>query len=82
MCSINEAEGSEPRMIDDREITESLWLIPPRDRKDVAVGNEDDVIQRHEISPESSISTKLERKSTLDSDDDDTVRLFLLSMTL
>ncbi|EFO19686.2 VAB-19 protein [Loa loa] len=64
-----EPEQSEPRIIDDTEIAESLWLIPPRDRKDVAVGNEDDVIEVYETSD----SITLCRELMLDSDDDDTI---------
>ncbi|VDN01851.1 unnamed protein product [Thelazia callipaeda] len=36
-----EPEQSEPRILNDTEIAESLWLLPTKERKDVAVGNED-----------------------------------------
>uniref|UniRef100_A0A0R3RU07 ANK_REP_REGION domain-containing protein n=1 Tax=Elaeophora elaphi TaxID=1147741 RepID=A0A0R3RU07_9BILA len=83
-----EPEQSQPRIIDDTEIAESLWLIPPRDRKDVAVGNEDDVIEALEIpstpdgdihsAPDDDISSapdevKLQKEVIVDSDDDDTI---------
>ncbi|VDM95972.1 unnamed protein product, partial [Onchocerca ochengi] len=45
-----EPEQSEPRIINDTEIAESLWLIPSRNRKDVAVSTEDDVIEELEIA--------------------------------
>ncbi|KAL3994910.1 Ankyrin repeats (3 copies) family protein [Acanthocheilonema viteae] len=83
-----EPEQNEPRIIDDMEIAESLWLIPPKDRKDVAVGNEDDVIEVFKIPPtpdtempptsDNKISPeddkiKLQKGMILDSDDDDTI---------
>ncbi|CAG9534883.1 unnamed protein product [Cercopithifilaria johnstoni] len=67
-----EPEQSEPRIIDDTEISESLWLIPPRNRKDVAVGNEDDVVELLEV-PEEPDKVKLQEEIILDSDDDDTI---------
>uniref|UniRef100_A0A1I8EZ70 ANK_REP_REGION domain-containing protein n=1 Tax=Wuchereria bancrofti TaxID=6293 RepID=A0A1I8EZ70_WUCBA len=72
VASQTEFEQSEPRIIDDREIAESLWLIPPRDRKDVAVGNEDDVIEVHEI-PQAPDGINHQKEMVLDSDDDDMI---------
>ncbi|OZC07090.1 hypothetical protein X798_05895, partial [Onchocerca flexuosa] len=66
-----EPEQNEPRIINDTEIAESLWLIPSRNRKDVAVGNDDDVIEELEITsaPDNS---KLQKEVLPDSDEDDT----------
>ncbi|VIO93835.1 Uncharacterized protein BM_BM5928 [Brugia malayi] len=73
VASQTEFEQSEPRVIDDREIAESLWLIPSRDRKDVAVGNEDDVIEVHEIPPPAPDGINHQKEMMLDSDDDDMI---------
>ncbi|KAM3718968.1 KN motif and ankyrin repeat domain-containing protein [Dirofilaria immitis] len=67
-----EPEQNEPRIIDDTEIAESLWLIQSRDRKDVAVGNEDDVIEELKITSAPD-NNKLQRELIADSDDDDTI---------
>ncbi|VDM25475.1 unnamed protein product [Toxocara canis] len=39
-----EPEPSEPRVLSDSEIAESLWLMPSRDTADVAVGNDEDTV--------------------------------------
>uniref|UniRef100_A0A915Q863 ANK_REP_REGION domain-containing protein n=1 Tax=Setaria digitata TaxID=48799 RepID=A0A915Q863_9BILA len=69
-----ELEQSEPRIINDTEIAESLWLIPSRDRKDAAVGNEDDIIEVLDITSESHDNKKnLREELRSDSDDEDTI---------
>ncbi|VDK67147.1 unnamed protein product [Litomosoides sigmodontis] len=67
-----EPEQNGPRIIDDAEISESLWLIPLRDKKDVAVGNEDDVVEVPEL-PTTPDTIKLEEEVILESDNDDTI---------
>uniref|UniRef100_F1KS99 KN motif and ankyrin repeat domain-containing protein 1 n=1 Tax=Ascaris suum TaxID=6253 RepID=F1KS99_ASCSU len=72
-----EPEPSEPRVLSDSEIAESLWLMPSRDTTDVAVGNDEDTVD--DMSKENRryvARTVFEHsliQSSTDADDEDKV---------
>lgn len=72
-----EPEPSEPRVLSDSEIAESLWLMPSRDTTDVAVGNDEDTVD--DMSKENKryvARTVFEHsliQSSTDADDEDKV---------
>ncbi|VDK42984.1 unnamed protein product [Anisakis simplex] len=71
-----EPEPSEPRVLNDSEIAESLWLMPCRDTTDVAVGNDDDIVSEitnersNKYSNETAIQSKMIIDSNVDEDDE------------
>lgn len=73
-------EQSEPRVLNDSEIAESLWLMPSKDTTDVAVGNEEDVVEPSQLVPLiDPINLDIRREREFlgeNSDDEDTVGFF------